>query len=131
MVYKITDLHRKPRKIKIKSFMQWIKVGHIWVVVVGGGGGWWWWIKVIFVSHPTFKLSSDWLGLWQQNLKDISEMYRMHLTQSRFYRDMWVLRCTASYCDSWEQIFELLNCKLYQELTNIKQIIFFKRMLKI
>ena len=30
MVYKITDLHSKPRKIKINSFMQWIKVGRIW-----------------------------------------------------------------------------------------------------
>ena len=29
MVYKITDLHSKPRKIKINSFMQWIKVGRI------------------------------------------------------------------------------------------------------
>ena len=29
MVYKITDLHSKPRKMKIDSFMQWIKVGRI------------------------------------------------------------------------------------------------------
>ena len=29
MVYKITDSHSKPRKIKINSFMQWIKVGRI------------------------------------------------------------------------------------------------------
>ena len=30
MVYKITDLHSKPKKIKKNSFMQWIKVGRIW-----------------------------------------------------------------------------------------------------
>ena len=32
MIYKITDLHSKPRKIKINSFMQWIKVGRICVL---------------------------------------------------------------------------------------------------
>ena len=37
MVYKITDLHSKPRKIKINSFMQWIKVGRIWTLLRGTG----------------------------------------------------------------------------------------------